>query len=245
MKIGAIARIVVVVTVICAAGAAGWLELTPPRDRARGTPLNPHAFPRDRACEAVDLHDPVAAARARIAAGDLRPFGASSGFFFDVPGITCPADRPLHDNRGGAVGSDVADVCGGRYDFSPAPLEAMRAYNRTLAVDPQFRAITGCHVATYCEERYGKPWGTDARQRDPACPAEPAVLLAIARFGTPRALAEAIAELPRDDPATRALLTKALDRARLAPEQGNVRVLLRAGADPDADGKGRSPYDRR
>lgn len=193
-------------------------------------PLNPNAFPSIPRCEKISLEDPVEEARRNIRKDDRRPFTVYGFTNGDVPGVFCPSGNYIMESRGGAMVSDVPEVCGENFSFSNADDNTMKAYNRELASDPRFQEITQCRPATYCEERHQK-FGSGAVERDPQCPGEIAVFLSVAANGTQTALKAILEEFADTSPKTRDLKTSALLRALGRAKWENAEILLQAGAD--------------
>jgi len=224
-------------------GPWGQQQAEPAAQGPKTSRLNPHGFPPAAACAAISIEDPVAEAKTNIAKGDRRPFTVHGFTPGDVPGVYCPSGDYRLEGRGGTFVSDMPDACG-RHIFSHAPAETMAAYNRALASDPQFQAITGCRAATYCEERYRKG-RTDRRQRDPRCPGEPEVLMHVAANGTAAALADVLADFGDGAPTSRDALTVAFIAAMGHAQWPNAEMLLRAGADVNGRAHDRYPDQRR
>jgi hypothetical protein len=220
-------------------GAIGWFAYSKIEvgkhgqwGQPRGTqssPLNPHGFPKIKACKSISLDDPAREARENISRGDLRPFTVYGFTQGDVPGVFCPSGSYALESRGGTFVSDMPDACGGR-SFSNAPADKMEAYNRTLASNPRFQQITGCRPSTYCEERYRKGYSTIS-QRDPKCPAEPRILIGVAASGSAADLKSAIADFSDRSPKSRDALTAAFIASFGRARWENAELLLRAGAD--------------
>lgn len=207
-------------------GFRNWVTAFQPEPKG---PLNPHGFPRLPMCKSIRLDHSVEEAAANIARGDLRPFTVYGFTPTDVPGVFCPHGRYEMESRGGRFVSDIPDACGGM-SFSNAPGTAMLAYNRIIAANPRFQAVTGCRPSTYCEERYRKGWA-DAPERDPQCPAEPGVLRAIAERGSVATLKDALQDFKGRSPHMRDAVTIAFVSALGAARWDNARLLLKAGAD--------------
>jgi hypothetical protein len=201
-------------------------------ERRLETALNPNGIPGDRRCVALDMPDPVAAARERISQGDRRPFKIG-GFVHrpDIPGMVC-ADESIQEAmpaRGGSFVSDIPDVCGGDRSFHHVPPTSAALYNQTLAADPVFQRVTQCRPTGVCEqiERTFDP----KSGFQPQCAASQVILGRLASYGETDQFERALRAYPKATREQRDGLTQALMQAISRGRMDRAKALVAAGAD--------------